>query len=69
MFDLPPLLSADDALAFAPYVDAALLVIEEGRTTRDAVLKAMDYLRATNVLGTVLNKSEERIAEYRRMKK
>ena len=64
LFDLPPLLSADDALAFAPYVDAALLVIEEGRTSRDDVLKAMEYLSATNVLGTVLNRSEEKIAGY-----
>src|SRR3990172_1538446 len=35
LFDLPPLLSADDALAFAPYVDAALMVVAEGQTTRD----------------------------------
>lgn len=58
IFDLPPVLSADDAMAFAPYVDCALLVIEEGSTTREAVTHAMEYLTATRVLGTVLNKAE-----------
>jgi Mrp family chromosome partitioning ATPase len=59
IFDLPPVLSADDALAFAPYVDAALLVIDEGRTKRDEVTRAVGYLRTTELLGTVLNRSHE----------
>lgn len=58
VFDLPPVLSADDAMAFAPYIDCALLVIEEGSTRREAVTHAMEYLAATRVLGTVLNKAE-----------
>lgn len=58
-FDLPPLLSVDDALAFSPFVDAVLLVVEEGRTTTDEMSRAMELLRSTNVLGTVLNKSKE----------
>jgi len=57
IFDLPPILSAADALAFAPYVDAALLVVEEGRTSRQAVENALELLSSTNVLGTVLNKA------------
>jgi len=64
IFDLPPLLSADDALAFAPYVDAALLVVEEGKTTRDDITRAVGYLRKTELLGTVLNKSEEPTTGY-----
>lgn len=64
LFDLPPLLSADDALAFAPYVDAALVVIEDGKTPRDELLQAMGYLRTTRVLGTVLNKASEAVAGY-----
>ena len=64
IFDLPPLLSADDALAFAPYVDAALLVVEEGKTTRDDITRAVGYLRRTELLGTVLNKSEEPTTGY-----
>jgi len=57
LFDLPPLLSAADTLAFSPYVDAALLVIEEGKTQADDVKHAMDLLQGTYLVGTVLNKS------------
>jgi len=59
IFDLPPVLSADDAVAFAPYVDAALLVIREGKTTREDVTRAIEFLRDLPVLGTVLNRSVE----------
>ena len=57
LFDLPPVLSAADALAFSPYVDAALLVLEEGKTTQDDARRAVELLECTNVLGTVLNKA------------
>jgi capsular exopolysaccharide synthesis family protein len=58
VFDLPPLLRAADVLAFSPYADALLLVVEEGHTTVDDVERAVQLVRgATPVLGTVLNKS------------
>ncbi len=57
IFDLPPVLNAADAMAFAPYVDAALLVVEEGKTKRKEVEHAVGLLASTNVLGTVLNKA------------
>ena len=57
LFDLPPLLSTADAMAFIPHVDAALLVLEEGKTQADAVKRAVGLLQGTNLLGTVLNKS------------
>jgi protein-tyrosine kinase len=57
IFDLPPLLSAADTLAFSPYVDAALLVIEDGKTQIEDAKHAFELLRGTNVIGTVLNKS------------
>ncbi len=57
VFDLPPLLTASDALAFSPYVDAALLVIEEGKTKVQDLERASELLKGTNLLGTVLNKS------------
>ena len=56
LFDLPPLLSAADALAFAPYVEAALLVVADGETTKSALKDALQLLKVTNVLGTVLNR-------------
>jgi len=58
IFDLPPVLSSADALAFSPYVDAALLVIEEGTTSKQDLERAVDLLSTTNILGTVLNKAE-----------
>jgi capsular exopolysaccharide synthesis family protein len=58
IFDLPPVLSSADALAFAPYVDAALLVVEEGVTRKEDIERALELLTSTNVIGTVLNKAE-----------
>lgn len=57
LFDLPPLLSAADALAFSPYVDAALLVLEESKTQAQDVQHAVGLLQGTTLVGTVLNKS------------
>ncbi|MFN2308941.1 MAG: CpsD/CapB family tyrosine-protein kinase [Gammaproteobacteria bacterium] len=57
IFDLPPLLSAADTLSFSPYVDAALLVLEDGKTTQDDARRALELLECTNVIGTVLNKA------------
>ena len=59
IYDLPPLLSAADALAFAPYVDAALLVVEEAKTSTDDISRAAGLLGSTHLIGTVLNKSLE----------
>ena len=59
VFDVPPVLVAADALAFAPYVEATLLVVEEGKTSRADVARSAELLRATNLIGTVLNKSDE----------
>lgn len=57
LFDLPPLLGAADTLAFSPYVDAALLVLEEGKTQAEDAKRAIGLLQGTNVIGSVLNKS------------
>jgi protein-tyrosine kinase len=57
MFDLPPILGADDALAFAPLVDCALMVIAEGATRREDLLRSMELLRRVPIVGTVLNRA------------
>lgn len=59
LFDLPPLLSAADALAFSPFVDATLLVVEAGKTQREDVSRAAELLSSTHLIGAVLNKSLE----------
>ena len=58
IFDLPPLLATDDALAFSPYVDSILLVAEDGKTSREDLKQVKTILKDTNIIGTVLNKVE-----------
>ena len=58
IFDLPPLLHTADVLAFSPYTDALLLVVEEGKTTAAEVQRALSLVKNSRpVLGTVLNKA------------
>lgn len=64
IYDMPPLLMADDVLAFAPYVDAALLVLQEGKTRKEDLKKAMEMLEVVNVIGTILNKSQYKKLTY-----
>ena len=59
LFDLPPVLACDDVIAFAPYVDAALLVVEDGKTQENELKRAVELLDSINILGTVLNKATE----------
>lgn len=64
LFDLPPLLATSDAIAFAPYVDAALLVLEEGKTSTQDAQYATELLKDTHLIGAVLNKSLSSQAGY-----
>lgn len=57
IYDLPPLLSTDDALVFLPQVDATLLVVCEGVTSSGDVQRAIGLLDGHKLLGTVLNRS------------
>lgn len=57
IFDLPPVLTAADVLAFSPFVDTTLLVVEDGKTQSEELTRARDMiLKSTNIIGTVLNK-------------
>ena len=62
IFDLPPVLTSADALAFSPYVDAALLVVEDGSTQKQEIERTIELLDGTNIVGTVLNKAEKKRA-------
>ena len=64
MFDLPPLFAADDALLFMPHIDAALLVVEDGKNTSDELQHSMHILEQTNLLGLVVNKSRQPVPSY-----
>lgn len=64
LFDVPPLLAVDDTLAFAPYVDAVLIVAREGKTRRNELAIAAELVSGTPILGTVLNESDEKVDPF-----
>jgi protein-tyrosine kinase len=59
LFDLPPVLHSDDALAFSRSVQAGLFVIAEGRTQREELANSLTLLRELPIIGTILNGSRE----------
>jgi protein-tyrosine kinase len=56
LVDMPPIFADDDALLISHRIDAFLVVVEDGRTTRKQVRDTIRILRPTPVLGTVLNR-------------
>ncbi len=64
LFDLPPMLAVSDVLAFSPYVEATMLVVEEGKSREEDITYSCGLLRETNFIGAVLNKSHERATGY-----
>lgn len=64
IFDLPPVLLADDALAFSQHVQAGLFVVSEGKTAREGVTRSLSLLSNLQIVGTVLNKSRENTGGY-----
>ena len=58
IYDLPPLLTGDDALVFLPRLDGCMLVIEERKTRAQELQRALDLLSDTRLIGTILNKSQ-----------
>jgi Mrp family chromosome partitioning ATPase len=70
IFDLPPLLHTADVLAFSPYTDALLLVVEEGKTTVEDIQRALLLVKDSRpVLGTVMNKVGQTAATPASMRK
>ena len=64
VYDLPPVLCADDALAFAPLVECGLVVASEGRTRRNGLVRTVELLHKTPLVGTVLNRAAQAAAGY-----
>jgi protein-tyrosine kinase len=50
IFDIPPVLQADDALAFTRNVQAGLMVVREGHTKREDVVRSIELLRDLKTL-------------------
>lgn len=63
IFDMPPVMAGDDVMALLPSVDAVLLVVGNGDSTRKEIEESMRHLPPEQLLGVVLNKAE---AEVRR---
>ena len=65
IFDMPPMLVADDTIAFAPQVDCVLLIAAaEATTAREIDLCEKDLADRTNVMGVVLNKCSHPGQDY-----
>jgi protein-tyrosine kinase len=61
LIDLPPVLLTDEALLVAPRVDATLLVVSEGKTRRDCLVRAKAMLADFSSAGVILNRSSENL--------
>lgn len=57
VFDLPAVLEGDEVLAMAPQVDAFLMVIDERRTIRRDLERALELLPKEKLIGTMLNRA------------
>lgn len=64
IFDMPPVLATDDAIAFAPSVDCALVVVQNGATKREDLETTYDLLSGTKIIGSVMNQSDEPSQAY-----
>ena len=56
IFDVPSLLQGADAIAFLPYVDTVLLVVESGKTSMRDSNAALALIPPEKLLGFVLNR-------------
>jgi len=59
IIDLPPVLLTDDFLTVAPLLDGVVLVVTEGLTKRDDVVRLKELLGSTRLIGSVLNRASE----------
>lgn len=64
IFDLPPILNADDAMVLLPQVDCVLLVVGNGLHTESEISETMRLLTRYNILGVVVNKAEVESRNY-----
>lgn len=58
IFDLPPVLAADDVIAVLPRIDCVLMVVGSGMSSQKDIEEAMRLMPDTHLLGVVLNKDE-----------
>jgi protein-tyrosine kinase len=65
VFDLPPMLSTDDFLAFLPQADCALVVASSGESTVHDIAECERLIDPAKFLGCVLNKvSDAEVSDH-----
>lgn len=64
--DAPPVLSAPETPPMAEFVDGVVLVVQSGKTKREAVVRAIDSIKNFNgkMLGVVLNRKRYYIPDF-----
>jgi protein-tyrosine kinase len=58
IFDSPPLLVTSESQVLASYMGQTILVVEAGRTPRETVSEALASIESNDIIGLVLNKSQ-----------
>jgi len=64
VFDLPPILSADDAMILLPQVDCVLMVIANGVSTQTEIEDSLHLLPKDNVAGIIYNMADSESKPY-----
>ena len=59
IFDSPPLLVTTESRVLASYMGQIVMVVEAGKTPREAVREALATIAANEIIGLVLNKAEK----------
>jgi capsular exopolysaccharide synthesis family protein len=62
IIDCPPVLSTPDPLVLARQVDGVLMVVRAGKTPKEFLMKSLQSLNSSKVMGIVLNGAELGIA-------
>ena len=65
VLDLPALQPTDDVMSAFSYLDCTLLVVEDGKSSQKELQRAVQMLRSTNFMGTVLNKVNSLMSQFR----
>lgn len=58
IFDVPPVLVTDDAIALLPQIDCVLMVVANGMSTKREIEDSLRLLPAAKLVGVILNKAE-----------
>lgn len=59
IIDTPPVMPLTDTLSLRQYADAGLMIVRADQTPREAVDSAIELVGSKNLLGMILNGSEE----------